>query len=296
MAARPELTRLGDAASAKINLTLHVRGRRTDGYHDIESLVVFADVADQLTLDPDKPFELAVVGPTAHASGALEDNLVAHAALKLAHVIADIRTGAFCLTKQLPAAAGIGGGSADAAATLRLLACLNGISLDDPRLMKVARELGADVPVCLESKSRMMRGVGEILGPEIKLPPLNAVLVNPGVAVETRAVFHELGFAAGEMRLRTDHPEITSGLSQTVLLAALAQGRNDLELAAIRVCPVIADVLGLLGQQNGVQLARMSGSGGTCFAIFETMQGVFDAVRALRRQRGNWWIQPSVIQ
>ncbi len=290
------MTRLSESAPAKINLTLHVHARRLDGYHRLESLVAFSDLADQLTLDPDQLFALCVTGPTAHGSGDLPSNLVTRAALAFAQAFPGSRTGAFCLTKQLPVAGGIGGGSADAAAALRLLARLNEISLDDSRLRKVAQDIGSDVPVCLASQSCMMLGTGDRLGPAIKLPTLYAVLVNPCVAVETATVFREMGFAAGENRQCAPHPDIITSLSQAALLAALAQGRNDMERAAIRIQPVIADVLKLLGQQGGVQLARMSGSGGTCFAIFETMQGVFDAVRTLRRQRSTWWIQPSVIQ
>ena len=282
-------------ARAKINLTLHVLGRRGDGYHALESLVVFADLCDTLDLDLGAPLSLAVSGPTASASGAIVDNLVLRATVALAERIPGLRTGAFALSKQLPAAAGIGGGSADAAAALRLLAEANGLSLDDPRLLDAARFVGADVMVCLEQRPRMMRGAGEALGPALDLPPLHAVLVNPGVPVATAPVFAELGLKPGQGRDGAAHPEIAAGLSPAQFVARLLEGRNDLQPAAIRVAPVIADILEQMSRQHGCRLARMSGSGATCFGLFSTMSQVFGAVRALRKQHGDWWIQPAIL-
>lgn len=262
---QPELAR------AKINLTLHVLGRRPDGYHTLESLVVFADLCDTLELEPDAAPGLAVSGPTAKASGAVADNLVLKAARELAARIPGLRTGAFLLSKHLPAAAGIGGGSADAAAALRLLARANGLLPDDPRLLDAARAVGADVPVCLEQRPRIMRGAGEELGPPLDLPQVHAVLVNPGVPVATAPVFAQLGLQPGQRYDGAAHPEIASGLGAAQLIARLQEGRNDLQPAAIRVAPEIADVLEQLGRQHGCRLARMSGSGATCFGLFTTM-------------------------
>ena len=183
-----------ELAPAKINLTLHVTGRRADAYHDIESLVAFAAVGDTLTFALGHGLALVVRGPTATASGAISDNLVLKAARHLSDCIEGLKLGRFVLSKRLPVAAGVGGGSADAAAALRLLARANHIALDDSRLMAAARATGADVPVCLTPRPRLMRGIGDILSDPLELPPLPAVLVNPGVGVPTKDVFAALQF------------------------------------------------------------------------------------------------------
>src|SRR6478609_6967914 len=169
---------LTDQGRAKVNLTLRVIGRRVDGYHDLESVVAFADCADRLTLEPGKELSLTTTGPLAQACGAAADNLVLKASRLLAEQVPGLKLGAFTLEKVLPVAAGIGGGSADAAAALRLLARANGLSLDDPRLIEVAQLTGADVPVCLASRACVMTGVGETLLP-LSLPTMPCVLVNP---------------------------------------------------------------------------------------------------------------------
>src|SRR6201991_5212456 len=169
---------------AKVNLTLRVIGRRSDGYHDIESVVAFADCAHHLTLTPGPELELRTSGPLAEACGATSDNLVIKAANLLRERVPDLRVGSFVLDKALPVAAGIGGGSADAAAALRLLAQLNGLALDDPRIIEVAQLTGADVPVCVRSLACVMTGVGETLQP-LKLPMMPCVMVNPCVPVAT---------------------------------------------------------------------------------------------------------------
>src|SRR5215471_4945604 len=178
-----------EKAPAKVNLTLRVIGRRADGYHEIESLVAFADVGDTLTFSPGGAVALSVAGPTAAAAGQIADNLVLKAARALAERVERLKLGGFALSKRLPVAAGLGGGSADAAAALRLLARANGLALDDLRLMQAARATGADVPVCLDPRARLMRGIGEILSAPLPLPRLHALLVNPGVAVPTKLVF-----------------------------------------------------------------------------------------------------------
>ena len=194
---------LAEFAPAKVNLTLHVLGRRADGYHEIESLVAFAGIGDRLTFRPAERLELAVSGPTATAAGASDDNLVLKAAHALAARVDGLRLGHFMLDKQLPVAAGLGGGSSDAAAALRLLAQVNGLSLDDERVRAAAQATGADVPVCLDPRARMMRGIGEILSDPMTLPELPAVLVNPGVAVPTRDVFAALGARRAHRPART---------------------------------------------------------------------------------------------
>src|SRR5436190_8722920 len=189
---------LSEEGRAKVNLTLRVNGRRADGYHDLESVVAFADCADRLTLSPGSDLDLKMSGPLAQACGDTSDNLVLKAARLLAERVPDMKAGSFSLDKVLPVAAGIGGGSADAAAALRLLAQLNQLALDDPRLIEVARLTGADVPVCLGSRPCVMTGVGEDLVP-LGLPELPCVLVNPRVPVATKDVFEELGLRKGQL-------------------------------------------------------------------------------------------------
>src|SRR6266436_2792294 len=188
-----------EKAPAKVNLTLRVLGRRADGYHDIESLVAFAGVGDALTFTPGGALALAVGGPTAAAAGDVADNLVLKAARALAERVEGLKLGRFTLSKRLPVSAGLGGGSADAAAALRLLARANRMAPDDPRLLQAARATGADVPVCLDPRARLMRGIGDILSDPLDLPKLPAVLVNPGVAVPTRDVFAALKLPAGQV-------------------------------------------------------------------------------------------------
>ncbi len=285
-----------ERAPAKINLTLHVIGRRPDGYHELESLVAFTGVADALTLEPADALTLSVGGPTGVAAGAIDDNLVIKAARALAGRVECVAPAAFALTKRLPVAAGVGGGSSDAAAALRLLARANGIALDDPRLMAAARSVGADVPVCVEARARMMGGVGEQLGLALKLPPLFAVLVNPGVAVETRAVFTRMGLRDGEASGFGKHPEIVDAMSFEQLLAALRKGRNDMEDAAIVIAPVISDALAVIAAARGCRLARMSGSGATCFGLFETCASAAKAAKVIRRDHPGWWARATILR
>ena len=194
---------LVEHAPAKVNLTLAVLGRRADGYHLLDSLVVFAGEGDRLSFAPGEALSLAVRGLTAKQAGPLDDNLVLKAAKALAAEIPNLKLGRFTLEKRLPVAAGLGGGSSDAGAALRLLARANGIALGDARLQKAARRIGADVPVCVDPRPRRMRGIGEILSAPLSIPKLAAVLVNPGVAVPTKDVFAMLGLKAGGGLRRT---------------------------------------------------------------------------------------------
>ncbi len=283
-------------APAKINLTLHVRGRRQDGYHDLESLVAFSGAGDTLSLAPGESLSLDISGPTASAAGAGDDNLVLRAARRLSEDIRGLRLGAFRLEKRLPVAAGIGGGSSDAAAALRLLARANDLARDDPRIREAARAVGSDVPVCLEPRARMMRGAGESLGAPIELPPLPAVLINPGVPVATAPVFAALGLRPGASRGGAAHMEIGAQPSAAELLAALAKCRNDLEDAACLQAPVIVDALAILRAARGCRLARMSGSGATCFALFATRRDAVRAARVIRAQHPGWWVKTAVLR
>ena len=289
---------LTDIGRAKVNLTLRVVGRRVDGYHDLESVVAFADCADSLTLRPGSELRLETTGPMARACGEIAENLVLKAASLLAERVPDMKVGTFILEKVLPVAAGIGGGSADAAAALRLLARLNGIAADDARLIEVALETGADVPVCLASRACDMTGIGEGLLP-LNLPRMPAVLVNPSVAVATRDVFSALGLRSGELLVgATDVIESPAwpedGTSITDWVAELALVANDLEAPAIRIQPAIGEVLDVLGG-SGALLARMSGSGATCFAIYAEAALAQRAAETILRAHPEWWVHAGVL-
>nr|WP_238183460.1 4-(cytidine 5'-diphospho)-2-C-methyl-D-erythritol kinase [Methylobacterium trifolii] len=284
-------------APAKINLTLHVLGRRAgDGYHALESLVAFAGVSDALALTPERPLSLDVSGPTAGPAGPNDDNLVLRAARHLAAGVPGLRLGAFALVKRLPVAAGIGGGSSDAAAALRLLARLNGLPIDHPAVIAAARATGADVPVCLEPRARMMRGAGEAIGPRLGLDPLPAVLINPGVPVPTAPVFKALGLAVGQDLPGARHPDIADNLDADGLFGAIGPARNDLEGPALTVAPVIGDALAALRAQAGCRLARMSGSGATVFALYADRHRAVQAARAIRAGHPGWWVAATVLR
>ena len=286
---------LVETAPAKVNLTLRVLGRRADGYHDIESLVVFADVADQLSLTAGDAPTLTVMGPRAAQTGAQADNLVIKAARALAARVPGLRTGAFRLEKNLPVAAGLGGGSTDAAAALRLLARANNIAPDDPRLLDVARATGADVPACLDPRPRVMRGIGEILSAPLPLPRLSALLVNPGVAVPTKMVFSGWSPSANPGRSLAAAVVLAKMQNERQLIDWLTTEANDLEASAIALAPPIAEVLASLRAADGCRLARMSGSGATCFALFSSFAETASAGKKLRTQCPDWWINETVL-
>lgn len=288
-----------EEARAKVNLTLRVVGRRFDGYHDLESLVAFADCADRLSLVPGAGLDLITLGPLAGACGETADNLVLKAARLLGERVPDLKVGSFTLDKVLPVAAGIGGGSADAAAALRLLAKLNNLALDDNRLRDVALLTGADVPVCLASRPCDMTGVGETLLP-LSLPKMPCVMVNPRVAVATKDVFSALGLRNGELLVGTSDilqapawPE--AGASVEDWVEALAESSNDLEAPAMRIQPVITEVIAALNAANGAWLARMSGSGATCFAIFENTAEAQRAAQKIQLDHPQWWVHAGVL-
>jgi 4-diphosphocytidyl-2-C-methyl-D-erythritol kinase len=284
---------------AKVNLTLRVVGRRVDGYHELESVVAFADCADRLSLTPGSELNLTTTGPLAQDCGEISDNLVFKAAQLLGERVPDLTLGDFTLDKVLPVAAGIGGGSADAAAALRLLAQANGLAIDDSRLIEAAQRTGADVPVCLASRACVMTGVGETLSP-LALPKMPCVMVNPRVAVATKDVFRALGLRNGELLVgATDVIQATAwpedGASVEDWVEALAAGSNDLEAPAMRIQPVIGDVLSALSATNGAWLARMSGSGATCFAIFENTAEAQRASQKIQRDHPEWWVHAGVL-
>lgn len=283
-------------APAKINLTLHIRRRRPDGFHDLESLVAFTGFGDILTLNTAQPGGLTLSGPRAEAIGPAAGNLVLGAMQNLQTQMPHMTGGAFHLVKNLPAAAGIGGGSSDAAAALRLLAAANHLQADDPGVMMAAGMTGSDVSVCIARRARMMTGRGDTLGPLIALPPLYAVLVNPGVALQTKDVFAQLRLKPGEESGYGAHPEIASGLSLENLIERLKRSRNDMEDAASMLAPVIGDVLAVIGAARGCKLARMSGSGATCFGLFQTRHAASRAARVIGRDHADWWVKACVLR
>ena len=283
-------------ARAKVNLTLRVVGRRVDGYHELESVVAFADCADRLSLTPGSDLHLVMTGPLAQACGEAADNLVSRAARLLGERVPNLKSGEFILDKVLPVAAG---GSADAAAALRLLARSNGLAFDDARLIEVARLTGADVPVCLNSRPCVMTGVGDSLLP-LALPKLPCVMVNPRVPVATREVFAALGLRNGELLVgaadviqATAWPE--QGASVEDWVEALAASANDLEAPAMRIEPAIGEVLAALNASNGAWLARMSGSGATCFAIYENTAEAQRAAEQIKLDHPGWWVHAGVL-
>jgi 4-diphosphocytidyl-2-C-methyl-D-erythritol kinase len=272
-----------------------VLGRRDDGYHELESLVAFADVGDMLSLSPGCTLSLCVEGPTAALSGAVDQNLVMRAARNLAERLPGLRLGAFHLVKRLPVAAGIGGGSADAAAALRLLARLNHVPDDHAAVLDAAHGTGADVSVCLASRARMMAGIGDRLGPVLNLSSLHAVLVNPAVPLETTKVFAALALSPGQSRAAPFHP-LVEPRSTRELLASLQDMGNDLEGPARTLAPVIDEALALLRGTAGCRLARMSGSGPTVFALFDDAGAADLAAKLVHNARPGWWVEAAALR
>jgi 4-diphosphocytidyl-2-C-methyl-D-erythritol kinase len=283
-----------DDAPAKVNLTLRVLGRRPDGYHELESLVAFAGLGDRLSFLPGGELALKLGGPRAAQAGEPADNLVLKAARALAGLIPGIELGTFQLDKRLPVAAGLGGGSADAAAALRLLARVNHLAADDPRLYEAARSTGADVPVCLDPRAQVMRGIGDVLSPPLRLPALQSVFVNPGIALATRDVFAGWKPAAAPPAA-LDFAAIAGIASRDELLRLLIAQSNDLENSAIELAPAIAEVLTTLRALAGCKLARMSGSGATCFALFSSAADAIKAGEVVHSERPDWWVHATAL-
>jgi 4-diphosphocytidyl-2-C-methyl-D-erythritol kinase len=264
-------------APAKINLALHVLGRRTDGYHELDSIVAFADVGDVLTFDLADETKLSVDGAFASGIPCDDDNLVLKviALLRRHGTVPDMH---ISLTKNLPVASGIGGGSADAAAALRGVMRLSGLRFDSETMQELALSLGADVPVCLHSKACRMQGVGEIITPLEQLPAPAILLLNPLHACGTRDVFRAMGLKRGDRG------------GTALVVADSSSWRNDMAPAALRVLPVIADVLLVLEAVTGATTVRMSGSGATCFALFDHIGLAQSAADKVRHHRPDWWV------
>lgn len=287
----PDPGALDELARAKVNLFLHVRGRRSDGRHTLESLAVFPETGDLLTAERGPIRSLALDGPFGLELGAGDDNIVIRAVEALAAATGVPDGVALRLEKRLPVASGIGGGSADAAATLRLLMRLWGRAPDAAGLHRIALELGADVPVCLPSAPALMSGIGEELAPPPLFPEFWMVLVNPLVPVSTAEVFAGLD--------RRDNPPADRPPARFAalgdLVAWLARQRNDLEPVARRFAPAIGAALGALRWTPSCRLARMSGSGATCFGLFETEAEALAAAAAIAAREPGWWVAPARV-
>lgn len=280
---------LREPAPAKLNLYLHVTGRRDDGYHLLDSLVVFADATDRIDALPADAVSLDYTGPFVDSLPAPEDNLVFRAATELASMFGIDAGAHLTLTKNLPVASGIGGGSTDAAAALRALIRLWQLPPDDARISRLALSLGADVPVCLMARPAVMRGIGEDLRLLGTFPELPLVLVNPGVQVSTPAVFKARN---GDFSPSVDWPDATTEAADVI--ATLSETGNDLEAPAKSLAPAVADVVAALETQTGVKLARMSGSGATCFGVFASMDAAEAAAEAISVKKPDWWVRPTL--
>ena len=277
-------------APAKLNLYLHVTGRRADGYHLLDSLVAFASIGDELRVEPAERLSLAVEGPFASSlDGTPNQNLVWRAAEMLAEEAGHAPRVRLTLTKNLPVASGIGGGSSDAAACLRALGAMWELPDREP-LDRVAAKLGSDVPACLAARGAWLGGVGEAIEPAGSLPECGLVLVNPGVPLRTPSVYRGFGGKFSSTS-RFEVPDTAADLA--VLLAAR---ENDLTDAAIRLVPAIGEVLARLGGLDGALLARMSGSGATCFALFATEAEAQAAAATLANEKRSWWIEAGKLR
>jgi len=272
-------------APAKINLFLHVGEKRADGFHELESLVAFANVGDELRFDPSNELSLEIIGPFSSSLGGDQTNIVARAAAALAE-----KSGMKCaarikLTKNLPVSSGIGGGSADAAATLRGLTALWKISISTAGLKAIAESLGSDVPVCLASTGSWMEGRGERVARAPALPEMGLVLVNPGVAISTAQVFATLKRRRG---LGVVKPRQFPTSDR--LLEFLRENSNDLELPARLIAPGIGEALDALKNSEGAELVRMSGSGATAFGLYKEVSKAAAAAANLSRLKPEWWV------
>lgn len=282
-----------ETARAKVNLTLRVVGRRADGFHEIESLVAFAQAGDTLALIPGGEAGLEVGGPFAGEVG--RPNLVLAAAERVRAAFPGARAGTFRLTKRLPVAAGIGGGSADAAAALRLLARANpALVAEEADLLPVAASLGADVAVCLYGRPAIVRGIGERIEPMASLPPVAAVLATPAVALATGTVY--AGLEAPPLpETEARDSSIPALDSLTAVIGFVQASGNDLEAPALRLAPAVGEAKAALAAAPGCRVAGMSGSGPTCFGLFAPGAQAESAAQALAAAHPDWWVRATTL-
>ena len=283
---------LHEFAPAKLNLYLHVTGRKTDGYHELDSLVAFASIGDEVGLRKAQEFRFRVTGAQANVlTQDSEENLVVKAAQSLAEMTGHALDMHIVLAKKLPVASGIGGGSSDAAAALRLLAQHWGLAADDPRLMQTAMRLGQDVGVCLRVENKYMTASGVL--PADKLPRADIVLINPGKGLSTPAVFKEYKESGAAFSPLSRLQITPRNLDE--LIAALKIRTNDLYAPACRLMPEIAEIIAVLDATPECLLARMSGSGATCFGIYSDAAAARSAAAQIRAIRPRWWVEAGVI-
>ncbi|MEE9313574.1 MAG: 4-(cytidine 5'-diphospho)-2-C-methyl-D-erythritol kinase [Rhizobiaceae bacterium] len=269
-------------APAKINLALHVTDQQADGYHLLDTLVTFAELGDQIKIAPARDLTFAITGAESRDLKMDTDNLVCRAAHLLRDYVQDDALGAkITLEKNLPTASGIGGGSADAAATLLGLMEFWQVNVGQHSLIELALELGADVPMCLEGIPARVRGIGEEIEPA-PLPAFPIVLANPRIGVSTPRIFKALD--------NKQNPPLDDPSNTTNWIDYLAQQRNDLQAPAISLTPAIADCLAALNQTTNCRLARMSGSGATCFGLYDTQENADEAAAMLRKNQPDWWV------
>jgi 4-diphosphocytidyl-2-C-methyl-D-erythritol kinase len=286
------MTALRDTARAKFNLTLEVLGRRADGFHEVRSLVAFAELGDQLTLEPGQDLALDVEGP--FASALAGDNLITAAVEATKAEVPGIALGRFRLVKALPVAAGLGGGSADAAAALRLLARANPGGLSRSALAGIAARLGSDVTACLKSLPALMTGRGEKVTDIRGMPACPVLLVNPGIQLPTAKVYGALD--AAPLSAGTDAfaaPDFGGSFERLIFYAA-SRG-NTLEAAALRLEPVIGEVVAALKRLDGARLVRLAGSGPTCFALFATEDAAKSAATSFLAVHPAWWVAATTL-
>lgn len=283
-------------APAKVNLYLHVGPPGTGGLHPVDSLVMFADTraADRISARSAPFIHLSVEGPGAKALQKAPNNLSLAAALALRE--ACDRTGlgvSMVLHKVLPIAGGVGGGSADAAATLHVLNEMWGVDFGEAALERIAQQLGSDVPACVRLRPLVMRGAGEVLI-DVAAPDLPAILVNPGIMLETRRVFEKFDRLGANRAFREMQPPW--GETPVEFAAALGEYRNDLQVAAVALCPEIERALRLMREQPGCLLARMSGSGPTCFALFESDEAAAAAANDIAEAKKKYWVRATTFR
>ena len=277
-------------APAKLNLYLHVIGRRETGYHELDSLVTFLDLGDSLEVSEASDLTLEVIGPLAAGVPTGEDNLVLRAARALAKAYGVEARARIHLEKRLPSAAGLGGGSADAAAALLALAELWQVPAEPDRLTEIGLSIGADLPVCLRGRSTRMQGIGERLLPAPVVPPCGVILLNPGIPLATGDVF------AARTGAFSEPAELPSRFADTaVLVASLAACRNDLEAPAKASAPEVGTALATLKALPGARLVRMAGSGATCFALFDNAASAEAALARLELPAAGWWSAATAI-
>jgi 4-diphosphocytidyl-2-C-methyl-D-erythritol kinase len=314
------MTPFTEFAPAKINLALHVLGRRDDGLHELDSTVAFADLGDELRIEPASEFVITAEGPFAGSLPAQENNIIL-AAWKAAAEIAAARgfrlpPVSVHLVKNLPVSAGIGGGSADAAAAMRGFLRMAGIADIDEEIARAALALGADVPVCLVGKACRMQGAGERVTPIENFKPLHAVLINPLIAIQTSTVFQILGLEIGQRHgaprspsplwggikgggrsgITTRPPPLApphKGEGEHEDYSDPAAWRNDLTISAVALVPAIADVIAELENQQHLCFARMSGSGATCFGVFENLDAAGEAAKVVSASHAQWWVRQA---